>query len=297
MLKISWHPHKKEIEMEIKRVFLVLADISGYTRFMKSHTTSLLHAEAIITDLLEAVIDHAQFPLTLSKLEGDAVFLYAIMDDESKASAAAQDILRQVTAFFDAFRAKERALIACNSCRCEACSNIGELKLKVFLHVGETVIKKIRQFEELGGEDVILIHRLLKNTIPSKEYVLLTESFYALSGGLGDRPLEMRAEEAEGLGTVNVHVYYPRSETMPLPPRPAPLPPTPSNPEFWALTQRWNKYVFKRTLNRGEQPVFNHLPNKKLNLLSLFSYFVVGQFPNIFPWLRYQLGGKKEKKP
>src|SRR5258706_1916486 len=107
----------------------------------------------------------------------------------------------------------------------------------------------------------------------------------------------MRAEEAEGLGLVNVHVYYPRRETMPLPPRPAPLPPTPSNPEFWALTQRWNKFVFKRTLNRGDQPVFNHLPNKKLNLLSLFSYFVVGQFPNIFPWLRYQLGGKKEKKP
>lgn len=31
--------------MEIKRVALVLADISGYTRFMKLHTTSLLHAE------------------------------------------------------------------------------------------------------------------------------------------------------------------------------------------------------------------------------------------------------------
>ena len=68
--------------MEIKRVVLVLADISGYTRFMRVHTMSLLHAEAIITDLLEAVIDQAEHPLTLSKLEGDAVFLYATLDGD-----------------------------------------------------------------------------------------------------------------------------------------------------------------------------------------------------------------------
>jgi class 3 adenylate cyclase len=89
--------------VEIKHVVLVLADISGYTRFMRVHTMSLLHAEAIITDLLEAVIDAAEFPLTLSKLEGDAAFLYATVEDDSRVSAAAQDILRQVTAFFEAF--------------------------------------------------------------------------------------------------------------------------------------------------------------------------------------------------
>jgi len=38
--------------MEIKRLALVLVDISGYTRFLKAHTMSLLHAEAIITDLV-----------------------------------------------------------------------------------------------------------------------------------------------------------------------------------------------------------------------------------------------------
>ena len=38
--------------MEVKRLALVLVDISGYTRFVKMHTMSLLHAESIITDLL-----------------------------------------------------------------------------------------------------------------------------------------------------------------------------------------------------------------------------------------------------
>jgi len=60
--------------MEIQRVVMVLADISGYTCFMKLHIGSLLHAEFIIAELLEAVIDHTEYPLTLSKIEGDAAF-------------------------------------------------------------------------------------------------------------------------------------------------------------------------------------------------------------------------------
>src|SRR5262245_28281799 len=119
--------------MEIKRLALVLVDISGYTRFMKRHSMDLLHAEAIITELLEVVIDHAEYPLTLSKLEGDAAFLYATLEDEHQAPAAAQDILKQVTAFLEAFQTKERALIASAGCRCAACDNIAELKLKAFL--------------------------------------------------------------------------------------------------------------------------------------------------------------------
>jgi class 3 adenylate cyclase len=279
--------------MELKRVVLVMADISGYTRFMKIHTMSLLHAEAIITELLEAVLDHAEFPLTLSKLEGDAAFMYATLDDESQAQTATRDILRQVTAFFEAFHAKARALIACDTCRCEGCNHIADLRLKAFLHVGEAAFKKIRQFEELAGEDVILIHRLLKNTVPAKEYILLTEQFYALSGGLGDGPLEARTEEAEGLGTVGVRVYYPAGDSTPLPPRPAPAPPSPDNPELMALANRMNDYAVKRALGRIEQPRFNHLPNQKLNPLSLLDYFVVGIGANIMATLQHQRGQKQ----
>lgn len=72
---------------EIKPVAIVLADISGYTRFVKAHGVSLLHAEEIITELLEAVIDGAEFPLKLAKLEGDAVFLYAVTDRDAAPAA------------------------------------------------------------------------------------------------------------------------------------------------------------------------------------------------------------------
>ncbi|HET7376319.1 MAG TPA: DUF2652 domain-containing protein [Anaerolineae bacterium] len=275
--------------MEIKRVVLVLADISGYTRFMKIHTTALIHAEAIITDLLEAVLNQAEVPLTLSKLEGDAAFLYAVLDDDRPAASAAQDVLRQVTSFFEAFRAKERELIACDVCRCDACNNIGQLKLKAFLHVGEAAFKKIRQFEELAGEDVILIHRLLKNTIPAKEYILLTDQFYALSGGIGDSPLEARTEEAEGLGAVGVHVYYPARDAAPLPPRPAPALPTPNHTDIYPLAKRFNDYAVKRTQGQVEPPQFNHLPNVKFNRLNLLGYMAGAASNNIAAIMRDRL--------
>ena len=278
--------------MEIKKVFLVLADISGYTRFMKIHTMSLLHAEAIVTELLEAVIDAAEFPLTLSKLEGDAAFLYATVEDEAAARAAADDILRQVTAFFEAFRAKERALIACDTCRCEGCNHIAQLKLKAFLHFGQAAFKKIRQFEELAGEDVILIHRLLKNTIPAKEYILLTERFYELSGGMAENAPEARTEEAEGLGYVAVRVYYPAGDAAPLPPRPPPSPPRPGT-ELMKLANRMNDYAIRRMTGRESRRNFSHLPDAKLSRLSLWSYFVGGTVGNVLAAIRYRLGDKR----
>ena len=38
---------------------MLIADIAGYTRFMKFHDTSLAHAQQIVARLLEVVIDAA----------------------------------------------------------------------------------------------------------------------------------------------------------------------------------------------------------------------------------------------
>src|SRR5690349_4335622 len=111
--------------MELKRASLVLADISGYTRFMREHKTTLLHAEHIITELLEAVIDQAQSPLTISKLEGDAVFMTAHSGDDP--AATARTVQQQALTFFDAFNSKMASMNAGAFCSCESCSNISRL--------------------------------------------------------------------------------------------------------------------------------------------------------------------------
>jgi hypothetical protein len=193
--------------MRLANAFLVIVDISGYTSFITNRTVSLLHAEQIITDLIEAVIDQAQHPLTLNKLEGDAAMLYreCAADD----LAAAQDVFAQAKAFFPAFAnrlALQREQRA--HCNCEACTRIDDLALKAFVHCGEIAIKQVRQFEELAGEDVILIHRLLKNHVPLREYVLMTEAARAralLDGSL----LQAHLEDCEGVGEVALWTIAP----------------------------------------------------------------------------------------
>ena len=168
--------------MERKKVVFTLVDISGYTLFIKSHKTSQIHAEEIIFDLLEAVIDRAEFPLTLNKLEGDALFLYADLL-AGQETAVATDVVRQVQAFFAAFHARKGQLAQERAhCPCQACQRITDLRLKAFLHHGQAFFRKIRQFEELAGEDVILIHRLLKNSIAASEYIAVTQIFAELIG-------------------------------------------------------------------------------------------------------------------
>lgn len=193
--------------MEIKKIFLVLVDISGYTKFVKLHKISLIHAELIISELLETIMKESKYPLTAHEMEGDSITFYAEAKNEAE---MVKDICKQVQMFFEAFRKKESELISgCSVCDCEACNCIGKLKLKAVLHYGEAVFAKVQKFQKIAGEDVILAHRLLKNSIEQDEYILLTENFKKISGGYGELICQERSENCEGIGKVNVHVYFP----------------------------------------------------------------------------------------
>ena len=194
--------------MSIQPTCLAIADISGYTQFIRNRRTSLLHAEQIITDLLEAVIDQSQHPLQLNKLEGDAALLYARCGNDSAQAAA--DVLNQAHRFFAAFHARQNQLIqeGDGGCGCDACTGIGNLRLKVILHLGDVLIKRVRQFEELAGEPVIIIHRLLKNSVVGNEYLLMTAPFHTASGCATGEP---REEECDGFERQPVRVIYPQT--------------------------------------------------------------------------------------
>ena len=161
--------------MRLIHAVLVIADISGYTDFIVKREISLLHAEQIITDLLEAMIGSAEHPLVLNKLEGDAAFLYS--ETGPVPDAAIADAMAQVARLFDAFAATQATLSDARSgCDCGACTAIATLRLKVFVHAGDVALKQVRQFEELAGEPVIVVHRLMKNSVEGNEYVLLSDA-------------------------------------------------------------------------------------------------------------------------
>lgn len=61
-------------ECKTQTSYLVLADISGYTSFVAM--TEIEHADLALSFLLETIIEKLSSLLSISKLEGDAVFAY-----------------------------------------------------------------------------------------------------------------------------------------------------------------------------------------------------------------------------
>ncbi len=187
-----------------QRALLVIADIGGYTRFMRVHRVNLAHAQYVVAQLLEAVIDGAEPKLKLAKLEGDAAFFYALLPD-GKADAAVAALAEIVASIRHAFLSRRAALEMDRVCSCDGCVQAGQLKLKFVAHVGEVAFQKVKRFTELAGVDVIFVHRLLKNGVPVPEYVLMSEPVFAKVERFTPfgRPL---TEELEGLGSVAA--YY-----------------------------------------------------------------------------------------
>jgi uncharacterized protein DUF2652 len=197
------------------RALLVIADIGGYTRYMKMHRIGLAHAEANTSRLLEAVIDAVPH-LELIEIEGDAAFLA----DRRPGDDAADAVTRAALAMHSAFHQEQARLIAANLCSCAGCVAVGKLRLKCVGHVGRVAEQTIRERTKLVGVDVILVHRLLKNAVPVEEYLLLSEELYRTSGDEIRSHANSVEQELEGLGSVRAYFVDLGTMVEPLPPVP-----------------------------------------------------------------------------
>ncbi len=179
--------------------FLVFADISGYTRFIWENRYAQAHAADIVARLLDSVIDALAPRLPLVKLEGDAAFCAGHPGE----GAAGQALLRA----FEAFRERRDGMAAVNACPCEACRTIPDLDLKMIAHRGPVVRHQARTGEELAGVPVILLHRLAKNGVKERRYLLWTEDAAPLLADLPADAVARRVESDPDLGRVPVHVF------------------------------------------------------------------------------------------
>ena len=170
--------------MQNKSGFLLIADISGYTPFIKNHSMRKKpivgkkiadfwdsHAHKLINTLLEEVIQNFEPVMQFNKLEGDAAlfFLEEISDKNQM-----QDIYKKMVIARERFNSKVNSLQFVQSCPCDPCQQSKNLKLKMFLHKGYFNQTEIRNNQELSGEALIFIHRLLKNKVKSSEYFLFS---------------------------------------------------------------------------------------------------------------------------
>jgi hypothetical protein len=203
---------------ETVNALLVIADIGGYTRFMNLHRMSLAHAQENTLRLLDAVIDAAP-DLELSGLEGDAAFLYAT---EPTAEELTRSLAGVTQAMHAAFHAEQGKMDSLSVCRCDACHQTGRLNVKVVAHYGEVVVTPRRGGTTLAGVDVILVHRMLKNSVPVEEYVLMTDAVRAFAGPPFSELATPIDEELEGLGSHQLFYVDMAAIAQPLaPPAPA----------------------------------------------------------------------------
>ena len=142
--------------------YIALADISGYTTFVAA--TELEHSREILSELLEVTSRALEKHLVPVRLQGDAIICIGTQDE----------VVACLEAAFTAFHRRVRAMVAVTTCPCAACRTVPSLTLKFVAHHGQYSNVEVRGTKDLVGADVNVAFRLLKNHVPSHEYILIT---------------------------------------------------------------------------------------------------------------------------
>jgi len=191
----------------------MIADISGYTKFMVKNQMDLVHAQVIINELITTIIKQVKIPLETSKLEGDAVFFFAEKTNEpGRWETVRWEIGQRLIEFFEVFTDKINELSESNTCMCNACTNVDKLNLKIIVHAGTALFYKIDKFSELSGVDVIIVHKLLKNSVRSDRYILISEKAFDLIKFPQNIKFEKSKEDYAEIGGVGTYIYFPGGE-------------------------------------------------------------------------------------
>ncbi len=179
---------------------LVIADVGGYTSYLRG--VELEHAADVLSDLLGTVAEALGAVVPVAKIEGDAVFCAG---GEPPADTTA--VFTAVVDTYVAFRRRQRAISVATSCTCEACRRIPDLELKLVVHRGSFAVHEVAGRSEVVGPDVIVAHRLLKNSVVERTglrgYALLTESAVL---GLDPEGLSPHGETYEDVGEVAARI-------------------------------------------------------------------------------------------
>ena len=177
-------------------VLFFIPDIGGFTRFVTE--TEISHSQHIIRELLELLVDSNEIGLEVSEFEGDAVLFFRTTPptlDELMAQAK-----RMFLNFHLHLREREKARV----CQCGACTRMHQLTLKFVAHSGPASTMEIKGHSKFIGRSVIVAHRLLKNSVPATEYLLVTQETLDQLGGRSAMPVpfESGSNRYDELGEV-----------------------------------------------------------------------------------------------
>ena len=147
----------------------ILADISGYTRFVTS--VAIEHSNEIFSHIFNVMLKKNSGRWKVANIEGDCVFFYREGREDPPA------LLREARKLYETFCEETIDISARAACPCGACTTVNQLGLKFIVHAGEFEVQEIGDRQEIIGADVVAAHHLLKNTVTLPEYVLLTRAY------------------------------------------------------------------------------------------------------------------------
>lgn len=171
----------------------VLADIGGYTTFLSE--VGIKHAKEITSHLFNGMVKLNRRRWKLGNVVGDCLFLY------TDSPEAPDDLFAHLRGLYEDFRASIAEIASGSTCRCGACDRSGDLALKFVVHAGEFDTQQIAGRRELIGSEIVVAHRLLKNSVPLREYALLTTPLADVAQASG-LPAAAGRDEYQDIGTV-----------------------------------------------------------------------------------------------
>lgn len=158
----------------MSKSLLFLPDISGFTEFVQS--TEVRHSQHVIAELLEVLMKANTQKLQLAEVEGDALFYF------KEEIPSLEKLLAQAESLFTAFYSHLELLKKNRICPCNACATAPNLQLKIVGHCGDIEFIAVDGKRKPFGPEVIQVHRLMKNSVESDNYVLFSRELTAEIG-------------------------------------------------------------------------------------------------------------------
>ncbi len=171
---------------------LVLADISGYTTFMAA--TELEHSDVLVRRMLNTIVASLKGRLEMAQLEGDAVFFVG--------EGVPTELIQWLEGSYLSFHRRMRTFLERRQCSCDACAKAPDLTLKLIAHYGRYSRQRIGETGQVHGVDVIVPHRLAKNSVPSHEYILATRDLLERLPEAQRASFVPHIEDAAGFGQI-----------------------------------------------------------------------------------------------
>jgi hypothetical protein len=178
-------------------VLFFIPDLGGFTKFIAE--TEVQHSQHIIQELLERLVDSNTLGMKVSEFEGDAVLFY-----RTGAPPSLEQLVQQARKMYLDFHATLKKFEYARVCQCGACAGARGISLKMVAHFGSAGTMQVKDHVKLIGKDIIIAHRLLKNSVSVPEYLLVTQpTLSKVAAGKGElMAFADGADAYDNLGTI-----------------------------------------------------------------------------------------------